>query len=135
LQSSDGVTVVLTTHLLDEAEKCDRLVIVDRGRLVACGTPEALRSEIGGDVILIDSSEPEGLRDKLQQRFAVDASVVGGRVRFEHPDGHEFVPQLAAAFPGEMGAVRVSKPTLEDVFVRRTGHEFSTDGPATDRAR
>jgi len=133
LQSSDAVTILLTTHLLDEAEKCDRLTILDQGRLVACGTPETLKGEIGGEVILVDTSAPEVLREQLRQRFALEAVVIGGRLRFEHPRGHEFIPQLVEAFPGEIQAVRVSKPTLEDVFIRRTGHQFWEDGPSSDR--
>jgi ABC-2 type transport system ATP-binding protein len=128
LQAGDGVTILLTTHLLDEAEKCDRLAIVDHGRLVASGTPESLRSEIGGEVILVDTPNPEDLRLRLQERFSLQPAALGGKVRFEHPRGHEFIPQLVEAFPGEIQSVRVSKPTLEDVFIRRTGHQFWEDG-------
>jgi ABC-2 type transport system ATP-binding protein len=118
----------LTTHLLDEAEKCDRVVILDRGRLVACGTPESLRSEIGGEVLLVDTLEPEMLRQRLRQQFLLESAAIGGKVRFEHPRGHEFIPQLIEAFPGENQAVRISKPTLEDVFIRRTGRQFLEEG-------
>jgi ABC-2 type transport system ATP-binding protein len=128
LQSSDGATTLLTTHLLDEAEKCDRVVILDRGRLVACGTPESLRSEIGGEVLLVDTPEPEMLRQRLRQQFLLESAAIGGKVRFEHPRGHEFIPQLIEAFPGEIQAVRISKPTLEDVFIRRTGRQFLEEG-------
>jgi ABC-2 type transport system ATP-binding protein len=130
LQKSDGVTILLTTHLLDEAEKCDRLAILDHGRIVATGTPDALKSEIGGEVIQVDASQPEALRAGLLERFAVEAALMGGGLRFEHPRGHAFIPQLVEAFPGEIQSVRVSKPTLEDVFIRRTGHDFSEDAPA-----
>ena len=133
LQQRDGVTILLTTHLLDEAERCDRLAIVDRGRLVACDAPEALKEEIGGEVILVDTSEPEMLRERLRQRFDLKASVIGGKLRLEHLHGHEFIPQLVEAFPGEIQAVRVSKPTLEDVFIRRTGRQFLEDGLSSDR--
>ncbi|MBI2819302.1 MAG: ATP-binding cassette domain-containing protein [Acidobacteria bacterium] len=135
IQSSDGVTILLTTHLLDEAEKCDRLAILDHGRLVASGSPESLKGEIGGEVILVDTPEPEILRERLQQRFSIEATALGGKLRFEHPRGHEFIPQLVEAFPGEIQAVRVSKPTLEDVFIRRTGHQFWEDSAPDERQR
>jgi ABC-2 type transport system ATP-binding protein len=123
-RAAEGVTILLTTHLLEEAEQCDRLAILDQGKLVALGTPDSLKQEIGGEVILVNAHQPEALRDQLQQRFAVDATVLGSRLRFEHPRGHEFIPQLVEAFPGEIQSVTVAKPTLEDVFFRRTGHPF-----------
>ena len=125
LQASDGVTILLTTHLLDEAEKCDRLAILDHGKLVASGTPDALKGEIGGEVILVDTPNPELLRERLRQRFSLDADALDGKLRFEHPRGYEFIPKMVEAFPGEVQAVRLSKPSLEDVFLHKTGHTFS----------
>ena len=124
LRGNDGVTVLLTTHLLEEADRCDRLAILHRGELVASGSPDSLKKDVGAEVILMEVREPENLLEQLRQRFAVEASVLGGKVRFEHPRGHEFIPQLVEAFPGEIQSVMVGKPTLEDVFIRRTGHRF-----------
>ena len=124
LRGQDNLTVVLSTHLLDEAERCDRLAILHQGRIVATGSPDALKSEIGAEVILVETPAPEQILPQLKQRFAVEASVIGGKVRFEHPRGHEFIPQLVEAFPGEIQSATVSKPTLEDVFLHRTGHQF-----------
>ena len=123
-RGKDNLTVVLSTHLLDEAERCDRLAILHQGQIVSAGTPDALKSEIGGEVILVETAAPDQLLPQLKQRFAVDASIVGGKIRFEHPRGHEFIPQLVEAFPGEIQSAMVSKPTLEDVFLHRTGHQF-----------
>jgi ABC-2 type transport system ATP-binding protein len=129
LQAAENATILLTTHLLDEADRCDRLAILDRGRLVACGTPESLKSEVGGEVILVDTAEPELLRDRLRERFGLPATVLGGQLRVEHPHGHTFVPQLIEAFSGDVHAVRVSKPSLEDVFIRSTGRAFWQEQP------
>jgi len=124
LRDTDGVTVFLTTHLLDEAEACDRLAILDRGRLVALGSPEALKKKIGGDVLLLEAREPEELCRAIQARFGGAPVVLGGRVRLERPAAHKFVTELVEAFPGQIDAVTVAKPTLEDVFIRETGHRF-----------
>jgi ABC-2 type transport system ATP-binding protein len=121
---TSGLTTMVSTHLLDEAERCDRLVILHRGQIVAQGSPDALKSEIGAAVILVETPEPQRMLPLLKQKFGVDASVVGGKVRFEHPRGHEFIPQMVEAFPGEIQPATVSKPTLEDVFLHRTGHQF-----------
>ena len=127
LCQQDGVTVFLTTHLMDEAESCDRLGILDRGRLVALGTPEALRSKIGGDVLVLESAAPEELREQIAVRFGGPVSVVDSSVRLERPQGHRLLAELMEAFPGQIRAVTLSQPTLEDVFVHETGHRFWED--------
>ena len=124
LRDQEGVTVLVTTHLMEEAERCDRLAILSEGKLVALGTPAELKSEIGGDVILLESSNPEALAGKMRTRFNVAPQVLDGRVRLEREAGHKFITEVVEAFPGEIDSVSVSKPTLEDVFIDRTGHRF-----------
>jgi ABC-2 type transport system ATP-binding protein len=125
LRDEEGVSVLVTTHLMEEAERCDRLAILNEGNLVALGTPIELKSEIGGDVILLDAAiDASLLGEHIRERFHVEAAVLGNQVRIERKDGHRFVPDLVEAFPGEIQAISVSKPALEDVFIRRTGHKF-----------
>jgi ABC-2 type transport system ATP-binding protein len=124
LRDQEGVTILVTTHLMEEAERCDRLAILSEGKLVALGTPAELKSEIGGDVILLESSNPEALAEKMHARFNVSPQVLDGRVRLEREAGHRFITEVVEAFPGEIHSVSVSKPTLEDVFIDRTGHRF-----------
>src|SRR5262249_4579278 len=131
LRNQDGVTVVLTTHYMEEAERCDRIAILHHGKLVRVGSPAELKSAVGGDVVVMQAAEPEVLRVKLRQRFGCDASVVDGTVRVERPRGHEFVRDVVEAFPGELSLVTYGKPTLEDVFVHLTGHRFWVDGDGT----
>ncbi len=128
LRDRDGVTSLLTTHLMDEADRCDRVGILDRGRLVTLGTPADLKSIIGGDVITIQSRHPESLAVRANEKFSCNASVVDSAVRIERERGHEFVPQLIQAFPGEIDSVTVGKPTLEDVFLHLTGHRLWDGG-------
>jgi ABC-2 type transport system ATP-binding protein len=128
VRDASGTTVVLTTHILDVAERCDRVAILDRGRLVAVDAPDTLRASVGGDVIVMHAHDPERLRARIQERFACDPVVVDGTLRIERPLGHEFVREVAAAFPGEMRSISFGQPTLEDVFVQRTGHRFDGDG-------
>lgn len=127
LRDEEHVTVIVTTHLMEEAERCDRLAILNEGKVVALGTPNDLKHEIGGDVILLDSKNPELLAQGIDQRFHVNAQVLQGKVRLERENGHRFITDVVEAFPGEIEAVSVSKPTLEDVFIHRTGHRFWTD--------
>ena len=127
LRDQERVTVLVTTHLMEEAEHCDRLAILNEGKLVALGTPADLRHEIGGDVILLDTPNPDALAERILGRFNLHAQVLGGQVRLERENGHRFITDVVEAFPGEINAISVSKPTLEDVFIRRTGHKFWTD--------
>ncbi len=120
----EGTTVLLTTHLMDEAARCDRVAILHEGRLVALGAPDALTAEIGGDVILIVTQDPEGLGPRVRERFAIDVEISDDRLRIERPRGHEFVTDLVEAFPGEIDAVTFGRPTLEDVFLHHTGERL-----------
>jgi len=118
---------------MEEAERCDRLAIMNEGNLVALGTPAELKSEIGGDVILLDAAHDAAtLADHIRSRFHVEAVVLGNQVRIEREGGHRFVPDLVEAFPGEIQAISVSKPALEDVFIHRTGHKFWTESNEPD---
>jgi ABC-2 type transport system ATP-binding protein len=128
LRDQEQVTVIVTTHLMEEAERCDRLAILSEGKLVALGTPAELKQEIGGDVILLDTPNAESLAERLRERFHVDAQVLEGQIRLERTNGHRFMTDLVESFPGEIDAISISKPSLEDVFIRRTGHRFWTEG-------
>ncbi len=124
LRARDGVTVLLTTHLMEEAAQCDRLALLHRGRIVALGSPAQLTSEIGGDVITVHAQNPETLRAEIEQRFQCAATVLDSTIRIERAAGHQFIPELVTAFPGRIEAVSLGKPTLEDVFIHRTGHRL-----------
>jgi ABC-2 type transport system ATP-binding protein len=125
LRDEEQVSVLVTTHLMEEAERCDRLAIMNEGNLVALGTPAELKNEIGGDVILLDAAHDAGLlAQEIRGRFHIDTTVLGNQVRIEREGGHRFVPDVVEAFPGEIQAISVSKPALEDVFIHRTGHKF-----------
>lgn len=124
LRKKDGMTALLTTHIMEEADRCDRLAIIDRGKLVAVDTPHALKERVGGDVITVGSIHPAELKVQIEKRFSVTTSMVENSIRIERPKGHEFVPTLVEAFPGEIDSVSVGKPTLEDVFIHLTGHRF-----------
>ena len=120
-------TVILTTHILDDAEACDRVGILNAGELVAIGTPDELKGQVSGDIVIIDSPGPEQFAPKISQRFGYTAASIEGLLRIECHNGHEFVRDVVAAFPTEIRSVRFGKPTLEDVFIKLTGHHFEED--------
>jgi ABC-2 type transport system ATP-binding protein len=130
LRDEHNVSVLVTTHLMEEAEHCDRLAILNLGKLVALGTPSQLKAEIGGDVVQLETASPETaalLAARVHERFHIATTVVGNSVRMEREQGHRFVTEVVEAFPGELEGISVAKPSLEDVFIQRTGHRFWTD--------
>jgi ABC-2 type transport system ATP-binding protein len=124
VRNQEGVTVVLTTHLLEEADKADRIAILHAGQLVALGPPSELRATVGGDSITIESDQPATLAEAISQRFGCPVQLVEGHVRIEQPQGHQWIARLVEAFPGQIRAITLGKPSLEDVFIARTGHRF-----------
>lgn len=122
--TADGITVVMTTHLMDEAAACDRVAVLHRGRLVAIDTPGRLIDAVGGDVIVVTAIHPSALAPKIQERFGVHVELVDDRLRIERAQGHEFVPALVEAFPGEIASITFGRPTLDDAFVHLTGERL-----------
>jgi ABC-2 type transport system ATP-binding protein len=127
LRESTGATILLTTHFIDEADRCDQLAFLDRGRLAALGSPDELRSRIGGDCVSIDCEDPADLRERVVARLACPASVVDGTVRIETSEGSVLVGRLMESFAADIRSITIGKPTLEDVFLRETGHRLGGD--------
>ncbi|HLY92437.1 MAG TPA: ATP-binding cassette domain-containing protein [Candidatus Angelobacter sp.] len=134
LRKRENVSIIVTTHLMEEAERCDRLAILSSGEIVGLGTPAELRNEIGGDVIMLETAEPAVLAERIQQRFGIATHVLEDKVRMEIRDGLRFVTELAQAFPGAIQSVSISKPTLDDVFISRTGHRFWAENQKEEQA-
>jgi ABC-2 type transport system ATP-binding protein len=124
LRRDEGTTILVTTHLMEEAERCDRLGILDHGKLVALGSPDELRMSVGGDCLTIQTSDPAALAEKIRGKFEVTVKRIGDSLRIEREAGHELLRDIVAAFPNEISSISFAKPTLEDVFIARTGHRF-----------
>jgi ABC-2 type transport system ATP-binding protein len=127
VREEEGVTIVLTTHLLEEADRADRIAIMNHGKLVALDSPAALQASVGGDSITIRTDCPAELAELVRTKFQCEAVEVDGTVRLEQAEGHQWISRLVEAFPKEIQAVTLGKPTLEDVFIDRTGHRFLDD--------
>ncbi len=130
IRREEGVTVVLTTHLLEEAARADRIAIMHQGELAALDTPTALQASVGGDAITIRTGDPDRLAEEIARQFSCSPMIIDGSVRLEQPNGHQWVPRLVEAFPDRIEAITLGKPTLEDVFIHTTGHQFWADGKA-----
>jgi ABC-2 type transport system ATP-binding protein len=127
LKDKEGVTILVTTHLIDEGDRSDRVLVLNEGRIVALDSPAALKEQIGGDVISIATKEPDLLSGRIKERFGIAPTSFNGTLRIEKQGGHAFISQVVDAFPDMIEGVNLSKPTLEDVFIARTGHRFWED--------
>lgn len=144
LRTRQGVTIALTTHLMDEADRCDRLAILAGGKLRAVDSPAALKAQIGGDVVTLEPEAVAGseaqavaaaLAGEIAQRFApwpagAEPRIVDGKIRMERDNGPTFVATLAGAFPGRVRSLAVGRPTLDDVFTKLTGQALSQETAA-----
>lgn len=122
----DGtMTVLVTTHLLDEADRCDRVVIMDGGSVVVSGSPEELKASLGGEIVVITASDPHRLAKRVRRDFHIDGTIIDRELHLETSDATRLIPKLAKAFSGAIEAVTIRKPGLQDVFLRRTGHRLA----------
>ena len=127
LREKEGVTILVTTHLVDEGDRSDHVLILNLGQVVAFGTPESLKREIGGDVIAITTKDAEKLNAAIREKFKIQPTILNGTLRVEKEQGHTFISHVVDAFPDLIDSVSMSRPTLEDVFIARTGHRFWED--------
>ena len=121
LQRDGGTTIFLTTHYMDEAEHCDRIAIIDHGRIIALDTPEALKQSVGHDRVQIKTADDAQAMRVLRDRFGIDARIVDGAVTFGVAGGESFVPRLFAVMGESIRTVNLSRPSLDDVFMSYTG--------------
>jgi ABC-2 type transport system ATP-binding protein len=121
LKETEDITIFMTTHYMDEAEFCDRIAIMDQGEIVVLDTPEALKASVGADRVTIDTEDDEAAIRALEERFGIEAGIAEGAVTFGVASGEEFVPRLFAELGVPIRSVRVSRPTLDDVFMSYTG--------------
>ncbi len=127
LRQSQGMTVLVTTHYLEEADRCNRLLILDKGEKVALGKPEELKAEIGGEVLRLRSKEPALLAAQLLEKMKVKTQMVGELLQIEQSKAYQLVTPILETFPDQILSLTLGLPTLEDVFIHKTGRRFAED--------
>jgi len=136
LRSRTGVTIFMTTHYMDEAEFCDRIAIIDRGQIVALGTPDQLKAMVGGDVVTMTSSKADDAAGEIEKVLGVTPTRDNGTLRMEVPDGKKFVPRLVRQLTAPVDTVSLRRPSLDDVFLKLTGRAIrDEEASQTDRMR
>ncbi len=129
-QRDAGTTIVYTTHILEEAEACDGLLILDDGSIVAKGTPAQLKTEVGRELITMRSTEPEKLMQSLSGKYDLPIYRIDDAVRVECDNASSLLPELLRTYEGTVDMVQLSRPSIGDVYVKKTGHRFSDAGGA-----
>lgn len=130
LRSQLGTSVLVATHRADEAALCDRVAVLDAGRLVACDTPQALIDRVSGDVLTLEADDPVSLAEDIRERFGLEPRILGESVVVERERGHELVPRLVEAMaPGRIRSLSMHRPDLSDVFLKLTGRSLEEAQP------
>jgi ABC-2 type transport system ATP-binding protein len=136
LKKREDITIFLTTHYMDEAENCDRIAIIDHGKIVAIDTPQALKASVGKDRVQIHTADDRAAIAALAERFGIEAAMHEGAVTFSVTSGEEFVPRLFAELTVSINSVSVSRPSLDDVFMSYTGTTIrDAEASGTDAMR
>lgn len=135
LRAETDVTIFMTTHYMEEAEVCDRIAIIDHGRIVALDTPHALKRRVGGEVVTLTAPDQDALMAHLDQE-GLQARRHGHEVLVETTDGARLIPRITRSFAGSIEAVELRRPTLDDVFLKLTGRTIrESELGAADVAR
>jgi ABC-2 type transport system ATP-binding protein len=121
LKEREDITIFLTTHYMDEAEYCDRIAIMDQGKIIVLDTPQALKASVGKDRVQIHTDDDQAAIAALRERFELEATVAEGAVTFGVSEGAQFVPRLFGELGLPIRAVSVARPSLDDVFMSYTG--------------
>ncbi len=135
LRADPKLTVLFTTHLMDEAAEADRLLLLDQGHVVAAGRPADLMREVGGQVLELEASDAASLAPELQQQFGVAATVVDNTLRIDGANVHELVPRIVQRFGARVQRLSLAHPSLQDVFLKKTGKRFIVTEPEAQPAK
>jgi ABC-2 type transport system ATP-binding protein len=131
LRKTEGTTLFLTTHYMEEAEYCDRIAIIDHGKIIALDTPKSLKSQVGGDIINIRTKDNQKATEEIKTKFNLQALTIDGKLQLQVPDATQFAPQLLTGIETPIEFINFQPPTLEDVFLKFTGREIRDESAST----
>ena len=130
LKKTEGNTVFMTTHYMDEAEACDRIAIIDRGRIIACDRPDALKKALRGDTIYLKTADNDKAAVEIESKFGLSPKRIEGGLSLLVESGEKFIPRLFEKLETGISSINLKRPSLEDVFINLTGREMRNEGPA-----
>jgi ABC-2 type transport system ATP-binding protein len=134
VQRAHRITIFMTTHYMDEAEHCNRIAIIDLGKIVALDTPDALKRMVGVDIVTVQTDDSERAAQEIRERYGLEPQRDDRRLRLEVEAGAEFIPRLVRDLGVAVRSVDLHRPTLDDVFLKLTGRAIR-EGEADPLAR
>ncbi|MBU7017950.1 MAG: ATP-binding cassette domain-containing protein [Theionarchaea archaeon] len=136
LRNEQGITIFMTTHYMDEAENCDRIGIIDYGKIVAMDTPDDLKRMVGGDIITLKTTDDEKAEREIGERYKIQVRRDEKGIHLEIENSEEFIPEFISSFSTRINSINLRRPTLDDVFMKLTGHEIrKEEASAKDRMK
>ncbi|MBM3671210.1 MAG: ATP-binding cassette domain-containing protein [Actinobacteria bacterium] len=136
LRKRESTTMFLTTHYMDEADRCDRIAIIDQGRIVAIDTPDALKNSVGLDTVVLNTSDDQVALEEIQRGLDVMGEHTDEGLRLRVPEGESFVPRLFEHLTVGVANVAMHRPSLDDVFIKYTGRDIrDAESGYSDRLR
>ncbi len=124
LKRREKITIFMTTHYMEEAENCDRIAIIDHGKIIALDTPAKLKNLVGGDVITLTTNDNKAAAKEISGRYGLEVQTETGHLVFEIANGEKFLPEFIGRMQEPVTSISVRRPTLEDVFLKLTGRKI-----------
>ena len=124
LRRREGTTIFMTTHYMEEADRADRIAIIDHGKVVAINTPRRLKRIIGKDIISVRTSNDDRAVEEIKSRYQTEVRRDSDGLTFEAANGEEFLPTFIKEFSTKILSVSLHRPSLNDVFLKLTGREI-----------
>jgi len=125
IRKRENMTIFLTTQYINEAEICDRIAIIDHGKIVALDSPNNLKKMIGGDLIIFRTENNDLAEEELKKAFPqLPLKRIGKELKIEISNGDEFLPKLIKVVNPRITSMELRRPTLEDVFLEITGRKI-----------
>ncbi len=121
LRKKHKLTIFLTTHYMDEAENCNRITIIDHGKIIALDTPDKLKDSIGGDLVTLRAEDNDAAAEELKNKYDISPIVENEEITFNISQGEKFLPKLIGGFSNRLVSISIRRPTLDDVFLKMTG--------------
>jgi len=127
----DGTTVIVTTHLMEEAEGCEQLLLLDRGHVIRSGSPQELQSSLDGQRLTVRTRNNADFRARLETLLNAEARPIGDRLCFRISEAASALQKVMQEFGDNIVSAEVAQPTLEDVFLESTGRDFTGEESET----
>lgn len=125
---SQGTTVVAATHLMTEAELCDQLLLLDEGRIVACGSPHELQGRLSGERLTLKLRNAAAVQKSIEDVLHTSVKISGNQMSLRVQNSAEQISLLLAGFREEILGLELTRPSLEDVFLELTGRSLIAPG-------